>query len=125
GSFLVPLTVAVFVRVAGVAGAREVMVTVALAARASVPSLQVTVLVPEHLPWLVVADRKVAWAGSLSTSWAPLVEDGPLLAMDSVYVSVSFTRTGGGFAVVVTPRSAPTPRQLGKVNDPILVCQSN
>src|SRR4051812_24212078 len=81
GSFLVPLTVAMFVSVAGVAGAREVMVTVALAARASVPSLQVTVLVPEHLPWLVVADRKVAWAGSLSTSSAPLVEDGPLLAM--------------------------------------------
>src|SRR6266542_2840242 len=79
GSALLPLTVAVFVSVAGVAGARAFSVTVAFAPLANEPSLQVTVVVPEHLPWLAAAEMKAAWLGRASTSITPGVEDGPLL----------------------------------------------
>src|SRR3954452_4455487 len=77
GSGLLPLTVAVFVRVAGVAGARARIVTDTRPPRPRLPSLQVTVDVPEHFPWLVLADTNVAWLGSLSPSWAALRGRGP------------------------------------------------
>src|SRR5438067_7938253 len=72
-------TVARFVRVAGVDGAVTTIVTVALAPRLMVPSLQVTVAVPEHLPRVVVTETNDAVPGSVSVSVAPVVLSGPLL----------------------------------------------
>src|SRR5438067_2256890 len=65
--------VARFVRVAAVDGAVTTIVTVALAPRLMVPSLHVTVAVPEHLPRVVVAETNEATPGRLSVSVAPVV----------------------------------------------------
>ena len=84
GSLLLPAIVARLVRVAGAPGALALIVTVAEAPRPSVPSLQLTVLVPEHLPWLATAEMNDVAAGSVSVSSAPAVEEGPLLAIERV-----------------------------------------
>jgi len=71
-------TVAVFV-IAPVAVAVTARETEALAPFASVPRLQVTVVVPVQVPWLGVAETNVRPAGSTSVNVTPVEFDGPLL----------------------------------------------
>jgi hypothetical protein len=54
-----------------------VRVMEAFAPLASVPRLQVTVVVPVQVPWLGVADTKVRPAGSTSVTVTPVEFDGP------------------------------------------------
>ncbi len=78
-------TLAVFVMVPGVLGAVTTMVTVALAELASVPKLQLIVVVPPHVPWVVVgAENGVTPAGSMSVNITLVAVDGPLLVTVSV-----------------------------------------
>ena len=58
------------------------MVTVALAPLVNVPRLQVTVLVPEQLPRLEVADTKVVLPGIVSVTMTFDAEFGPLLVTE-------------------------------------------
>ena len=76
-SFGVPDSVAVFVNVFGLvvvfAGTEATIVTVAeLLPAASVPRLQVTVVVPEQLPCDEVADTNVVPLGSVSVTVTPV-----------------------------------------------------
>ena len=50
-----------------------------------VPRLQVTVLVPEQLPWLGVAETSVTLAGSVSTTVVPVAAAGPLFVTTIVW----------------------------------------
>ena len=54
--------------------------TVAVAPEAIVPSAQVTVAVPEQVPWQGVAEANVTPAGSVSVTVDALAESGPALA---------------------------------------------
>src|SRR5229473_6172092 len=79
GSGSLPFTVAVLVMVPAVAGAVALMVIVALAPEARLPTEQVTV--PEALvqvPWLDVAEPKVTPLGRVSVTVTPVAGDGPL-----------------------------------------------
>src|SRR5205809_664114 len=74
-----PLTVAVLVMVPAVAGAVALMVIVALAPEARLPTEQVTV--PEALvqvPWLEDAETKLTPLGRVSLTVTPVAGDGPL-----------------------------------------------
>src|SRR5438270_277811 len=78
GSGSLPLTVAVFVIGPAVAGVVTLMVIVALAPEARLPTEQVTV--PEALvqvPWLEVAETKVTPAGRVSVTVTPVAADVP------------------------------------------------
>src|SRR5229473_5788785 len=79
GSGSLPFTVAVLVTVPAVAGAVALMVIVALAPEARLPTEQVTV--PEakvQVPWLEVAEPKVTPLGRVSVTVTPVAGDGPL-----------------------------------------------
>src|SRR5438309_1261278 len=78
GSGSLPVTVAVFVMLPGVTDVVTLMVIVALAPLARLPTEQVTV--PEALvqvPWLEVAETKVTPAGRVSVTVTPVAADGP------------------------------------------------
>ena len=77
GSDVLLFTLALFCIVPVVVG-MTTMVTVALAPLISVPRLQVTVLVPEQLPRLAVADTKVVLPGIVSVTVTFDAEFGPL-----------------------------------------------
>jgi hypothetical protein len=85
GSGSLPLTDAVFVMDPAVAGAVALMVIVALAPEARLPTVQVTV--PDacvQLPWLEVAEPKVTPAGRVSVTTTPVAGLGPLLVATTV-----------------------------------------
>src|SRR5437870_4535502 len=80
GSVSFPLTVAVLVIDPAVAGAVTVMVIVALAPEARLPTVQVTV--PDacvQVPWLEDAETKVTPLGRVSVTTTPVAGLGPLL----------------------------------------------
>src|SRR6266850_508174 len=81
GSVSLATTLVVFVTVPVAAGLTT-MVTVALAALARVPRLQLTVVV--QVPWLGVAETNVTPAGTASVRVTPVAGDGPLLVTVSV-----------------------------------------
>ena len=83
GSGWFPVTVAVLVIVPAELG-RTTMVTVAEAPLARSPRAQVTVVVPEQLPWLAVDDRALRPDGSVSVTVTPVAGFGPLLVTVSV-----------------------------------------
>ena len=68
GSMVEELTLAVLVKVVGVAGAVKVIATVIVLPRVITPSAQVTVEVPEQEPWVALAETKVAPAGIVSVN---------------------------------------------------------
>src|SRR6266550_4242911 len=76
GSELLLLTVAVFVAGPTVA-AFVTIVIVAVAPEAIVPSEQVTVVVPLHVPWFGAADTNVTFGGRASTTVTPAAGSGP------------------------------------------------
>ena len=93
--------------VCGTPGAISLMVIFAVAPGAIEPRLQVTVVVPEQLPRVVLSvPVRVAPAGSVSTSVADDAV-GPWLVTVSTSENVLPPATLTG-AAVVTPRSAPT-----------------
>ena len=73
---------AVFAMVPLVAVTFTVRATVAVAAFASVPRLQVTVVVPEHEPWLGVAETNDTPAGRTSVTTTLVAALGPLLSTE-------------------------------------------
>jgi len=84
GSFDVDVTVAVF----EIDPATEVFtksVTVAVSPGTMLPSVHVTVVVPEHEPWDGVAETKLVPAGSVSDTLAPVAVPGPLFVTTIVY----------------------------------------
>src|SRR5712664_1241606 len=81
------VTAAVFV-IDPRAVAVAVRVTDVFAPFASVPRLQVTVVVPVQVPWLGVAETNVRPAGSTSVTVTPVELDGPLLVTAIVKVTV-------------------------------------
>jgi hypothetical protein len=76
GSVVRAATLAVFVIVPGVLGAVTTISTVAVAPLGKMPKLHVTVLVPEQLPVLGVAESNVTPAGRTSVRVTPLVVAG-------------------------------------------------
>jgi len=78
GSAVEEDTDAVFASVPAALG-RTTIVTVAVAAFASVPRAQVTVVVPEQLPWLELVETKLAPPGSMSVTLTPAAGFGPVL----------------------------------------------
>src|SRR5260370_39369718 len=54
--------------------------TEAVVPMASVPKVQLTVVVPVQVPWLGVADTNLSPAGRTSVTVTPVELDGPLLA---------------------------------------------
>jgi hypothetical protein len=76
GSVVAAATVAVFVSVPAALGALTTMSTVAVAPLGKMPSLHVTVLVPEQVPELGVAETNVTPAGRTSVRVTPLVVAG-------------------------------------------------
>jgi hypothetical protein len=78
-------TVAVLVAVPAVT-ALTTIVAVAEPPLASVPRLQDTVEVPEHVPAVVDADTKLTSAGNGSLTVAATAESGPAFAALIVYV---------------------------------------
>jgi hypothetical protein len=83
------------------------MVIVAVAPGPTVPTLQLTVPLPdEQLPCDDVADMKVTLVGNVSMSVTPVAAEGPLLVTVAVYVRFSSTATGSSESVTVTAKSA-------------------
>jgi hypothetical protein len=78
GSLVVLDTLAVLLNVPAAVGVTTI-VTVALAPLATLPRLQVTVLVPLQPPWLGVADTNVVAAGNVSVTVTAEAEVGPPL----------------------------------------------
>jgi hypothetical protein len=76
GSVVAAATVAVFVIVPVALGAVTTISTVAVAPLGKMPSLHTTVLVPEQVPVLGVAETNVTPAGSTSVRVTPLVVAG-------------------------------------------------
>jgi hypothetical protein len=76
GSVSLAATLAVFVTVPAAVGVTTI-VTVALAALARVPRLQLTAAV--QVPWLGVAETNVTPVGTASVKVTPVAGDGPLL----------------------------------------------
>ena len=76
GSVVAAATVAVFVIVPDVLGAFTTMSTVAATPLGKMPRLHVTVLVPEQVPELGVAETSVTPAGKTSVRTTPLVVAG-------------------------------------------------
>jgi hypothetical protein len=82
GSVVVEATLAVFEIVAAAAGVTfTVSVIVADAAAVIVPSAQLTVVVPLHVPCEGVAETNVVPAGSTSTTDTPAASEGPLFVV--------------------------------------------
>ena len=83
GSAILLLTLAVLLTLVVVAttGAVATMVTVALAPLARVPRLQVTVVLPEQVPTLGLAETNMVPAGSASVTTTLLAASGPALLM--------------------------------------------
>jgi hypothetical protein len=54
-----------------------VSVTVGVEPDGRSPSAQVTVRVPEHLPWVAVADTNASWPASASLTVTAFAVDGP------------------------------------------------
>lgn len=77
GSDVVAVTVAVFEIVSLVAVTVVTSVTVAEPPFASVPRLHVTVVVPEHEPWVGVAETTLRPGGSTSVTVTPADVVGP------------------------------------------------
>jgi hypothetical protein len=103
GSGSVAVTDAVLVMLPAATGLM-MMVTVAVAALARVPRLQLTAAV--QVPWLGVAETNVTPVGTASVKVTPVAGDGPLLVTIRVYVRLLPIPTGLGEAVLVTARSA-------------------
>src|SRR5438128_2756248 len=85
GSDSLALTDAVLVMVPAIAAAVALMVIVALAPEARLPTEQVTV--PDacvQVPWLDVAEAKVTPAGRVSVTPTPVAAEGPLLVATTV-----------------------------------------
>src|SRR5260370_276690 len=82
GSGSLPLTVAVLVMVPAVAGAVALMVNVALAPTARLPTEQVTV--PEAFVHPELADTKVTPAGRVSVTTTLVAALGPLFVATTV-----------------------------------------
>lgn len=78
GSGSVAVTEAVLVMLPAAVGLTTI-VTVAVAAFGSVPMLQETVVVPEHVPCVEAAETNVGPAGSVSVRVTLVAGDGPLL----------------------------------------------
>jgi hypothetical protein len=76
GSSVNAVTVAVFVSVVDTFGAVTTISTVAVAPLGKIPRLHTTVLVPEQLPVLGVAETNVTSAGRTSVRVTPLVVAG-------------------------------------------------
>ena len=76
GSVVAATTVAVFVSVPEALGAVTTISTVAVTPLGKMPSLHTTVLVPEQVPLLGVAETNVTPAGKTSVSVTPLVVAG-------------------------------------------------
>ena len=76
GSVVAATTVAVFVNVPAALGAVTTMSTVAVTPLGKMPRLQTTVLVPEHVPVLGVAETNVTPGGRTSVRVTPLVVAG-------------------------------------------------
>jgi hypothetical protein len=109
GSPVVEETVAVLVMLgaAPAPGFTTIVTVTSLGAPAfTVPALQVTVAVPEHVPWLAAAETNVTLEGSVSETVTPLAGLGPALWTVRVYVRLSPTWTGSGASVFVSWRSA-------------------
>jgi len=83
GSVTSLVAIAVLTTVPGVF-AIATMATVAPVSLASVPRLQLTVLVPEQLPWLGFEETKLTCAGSVSDVETFVVAEGPALVTYSV-----------------------------------------
>ena len=83
GSISVRLTEAVLLKVPADVGVTAI-VTVAFAPLFKLPRLQVTVAVPLQVPWLGIAETKVAPAGSVSVTTTPVAVSGPLLVTVTV-----------------------------------------
>jgi len=81
GSVSLAAMLAVFVTVPAAVGMTTI-VTVALAAFAKVPRLQLTAAV--QVPWLGVAETNVTPVGTASVKVTPVAGDGPLLVTVSV-----------------------------------------
>jgi hypothetical protein len=77
GSAVEELAVAVFVSVPAVRGVVTEIVTVIVVPLATDPNVQVTVEVPEQLPWLVEEETNVVPAGIVSTSWLAAAATNP------------------------------------------------
>src|SRR5260370_1069438 len=82
GSGSLPFTVAVLVMVPAVAGAVALMVIVALAPEARLPTVQDTVGAELVLP--VLAEPKATQAGRGSVTVTPVAGEGPLLVATTV-----------------------------------------
>jgi len=76
GSLVNAATLAVFVRVPDALGAFTTISTVALAPLGKMPRLHTTVLVPEQVPVLGVAETNATPAGNASVRVTPLVVAG-------------------------------------------------
>src|ERR1700730_13866128 len=100
-----PATGAVFVIVPAVAGVVTLMVNVALAPEARLPTVQVTV--PAEFVHPVLAETKVTPAGRVSVTVTPVAGDGPLFLATIVYASGLLVLAVAG-AVLVIDRSADT-----------------
>jgi hypothetical protein len=85
-----------------------VTVTVTLSPGFIVPIAQVTLPAEgaPQLPCVAVAETNVLLAGSVSVSETPVADDGPAVAMDTLYERLLPWATGLGVAVCETPRSA-------------------
>ena len=78
GSGWSPATLAGLVIVPAAPGCTTIVIT-ALPPFARAPTLQVTVVVPEHEPWLGVAETKRRRPGACPSRTTPVVGFGPLL----------------------------------------------
>lgn len=71
----------------------------------NVPTLQVTVVVPEQVPLVEVAEMKLTPAGSGSVTTTLFATDGPLFVAVIVYVTSSPARMVVALATLVTDKS--------------------
>lgn len=100
------VTDAVLVRTPALLG-RTTSAIVAELGNSRLPNEQVTVAVPLHVPWLVVADTKVTPAGSESVRTTEVAVVGPLLLTEMLYVRLAPATTGSGLGVMLTRTSLP------------------
>ncbi len=100
----VALVVAVLTNEPGVVGVTA-MVTTALAPTAKLPSAQLIVVVPPHVPCVEVTGPNVTPVGSGSVTLTFVAAAGPLFVMTSLYASANPTCPGFGDAVLVKARS--------------------
>ena len=82
------------------------MFTVAEAVFVRFPRLQVTVVVPMHIPCVGVTGPRVTPAGNVSVTITFVAGDGPLFVTKSLYVRLAPTIAGLGDAVFTIERFA-------------------